>query len=170
MINKNVEKSLNEQACKEESSARLYLAMAIWCEVNGYPGAATFLYNHTNEERMHQMKIIHFVNERGGKATLYELEAPKANFNSLEDVFTQVLAHEEFVTNAINELYGLTVVEKDYTTGNFLQWYITEQVEEESTMRIILDKIKLVGKDKAGMFHVDKELETMAQNSTAGSV
>jgi len=169
MMNKNVEKRLNEQARKEESSARLYLAMAIWCEVNGYPGAATFLYNHTNEEQMHQMKIIHFINERGGKATLYELEAPKAKFNSLEDVFTQVLAHEEFVTNAINELYGLTVTEKDYTTGNFLQWYITEQVEEESTMRTILDKIKLVGKDKAGMFHVDKELEAMAQSSMAGN-
>lgn len=169
MINKNVEKKLNEQAQKEEFSARLYLAMAIWCEVNGYPGAATFLYDHTNEEQMHQMKIIHYINERGGKAVLYELEAPKTEFHSLEDIFTQVLAHEEFVTNVINELYGLTVVEKDYTTGNFLQWYITEQVEEESTIRTILDKIKLVGKDKAGMFHIDKELEAMAQSKAAGN-
>ncbi len=170
MINKNVEKKLNEQAQKEEFSARLYLAMAIWCEVNGYPGAAAFLYDHTDEERMHQMKIIHYINERGGKAVLYKLEASKAEFHSLEDVFTQVLTHEEFITNAINELYGLTVAEKDYTTGNFLQWYITEQVEEESTMRTILDKIKLVGKDKAGMFHIDKELEAMAQRNAAGNV
>jgi ferritin len=170
MINKNVETTLNGQAQKEEFSARLYLAMAIWCEVNGYPGAAIFLYNHTNEERMHQMKIIHYINERGGKAALYKLEAPKAEFNTLEDIFTQVLAHEEFVTKSINELYGQTVKEKDYTTGNFLQWYITEQVEEESTMRTILDKIKLVGKDKAGMFHIDKELEAMAQNNAAGNV
>ena len=169
MINKNVETKLNEQAQKEEFSARLYLAMAIWCEVNGYPGAASFLYDHTDEERMHQMKIIHYINERGGKAALYELKAPKAEFNTLEDIFIQVLAHEEFVTNSINELYGLTVAEKDYTTGNFLQWYITEQVEEESTMRTILDKIKLVGKDKAGMFHIDKELEAMAQSNAAGN-
>ena len=169
MINKNVEKMLNEQAQKEEFSARFYLAMAIWCEVNGYSGAATFLYNHTNEERMHQMKIIHFINERGGKAVLFELEAPKVEFNSLQDIFTQVLTHEEFVTNAINELYGLTIEEKDYTTGNFLQWYITEQLEEENTMRTILDKIKLVGKDKAGMFHIDKELDAMAQSSVAGN-
>jgi len=165
-MNKNVEITLNEQARKEESSARLYLAMAIWCEVNGYPGAASFLYKHTDEERMHQMKIIHYINERGGKAILHELEAPKAEFSSLQDIFTQVLDHEEFVTSAINELYGLTVEEKDYTTGNFLQWYITEQLEEENTMRTILDKIKLVGKDKAGMFHVDKELEAMAQSSS----
>ena len=170
MINKNVETKLNEQAQKEEFSARLYLAMAIWCEVNGYPGAASFLYDHTDEERMHQMKIIHYINERGGMAALYELAALKTEFNSLEDIFTQVLAHEEFITNSINELYGLTMAEKDYTTGNFLQWYITEQVEEESTMRTILDKIKLVGKDKAGMFHVDKELEAMAQSNAAGNV
>ncbi len=170
MINKNVETALNEQARKEEFSARLYLAMAIWCEVNGYPGAASFLYDHADEERMHQMKIIHYINERGGMAALYELAALKTEFNSLEDIFTQVLAHEEFITNSINELYGLTMAEKDYTTGNFLQWYITEQVEEESTMRTILDKIKLVGKDKAGMFHVDKELEAMAQSNAAGNV
>ncbi len=169
MMNKNVETALNKQVQKEEFSSRLYLAMAIWCEVNGYPGAAAFLYEHTNEERMHQMKMIHYTNERGGKAALFELEAPKADFDSLEDVFSQVLAHEEFITNSINTLYGLTVAEKDYTTGNFLQWYITEQVEEESTMRTILDKIKLVGKDKAGMFHIDKELEAMAQSSTAGT-
>lgn len=170
MIQENIETALNKQVQKEEFSSRLYLAMAIWCEVNGYPGAAAFLYDHTNEERMHQMKMIHYINERGGKAALYELEAPETTFSSLENVFTQVLAHEEFITRSINELYGLTVAENDYTTGNFLQWYITEQVEEESAMRTILDKIKLVGKDKAGMFHVDKDLETMAQRNTSGNV
>jgi ferritin len=169
MINKNVEKVLNGQVQKEEFSARLYLAMAIWCEVNGYPGAAAYLYDHSDEERMHQMKMIHYINERGGKAALFALESPKDGFSSLEDIFTQVLAHEEFITGSINELYGLAVEEKDYSTGSFLQWFITEQVEEESTMRTILDKIKLVGKDKAGMFHIDKELEAMAQNSASGN-
>ena len=165
-MNNIIETALNKQVQKEEFSARLYLAMAIWCEVNGYPGSAAFLYDHADEERMHQMKIIHYINERGGKAALYEMEAPKADFGSLEDVFSQVLAHEEYITASINELYGLTVKEKDYTTGNFLQWFITEQVEEESTMRTVLDKIKLVGKDKAGMFHIDKDLDTMVQGST----
>ena len=169
MINQKVLDALNEQVNKEEFSSRLYLSMAIWCEVKGFPGAAAFLYEHTDEERMHQMKMIHYINERGGITALFALEAPKAEFDSLEDVFAQVLAHEEFITSSINELYGLTVEEKDYTTGNFLQWYITEQVEEESTMRTILDKIKLVGKDKAGMFHIDKELEVLSQNNTAGN-
>jgi len=165
-MNNIIETALNKQVQKEEFSARLYLAMAIWCEVNGYPGSAAFLYDHADEERMHQMKIIHYINERGGKAALYEMEAPKFDFSSLEDVFSQVLAHEEYITASINELYGLTVKEKDYTTGNFLQWFITEQVEEESTMRTVLDKIKLVGKDKAGMFHIDKDLDAMVQGST----
>ena len=162
MINKTVEKAVNEQIKKEEFSSRLYLAMAIWCEVNGYPGAAAFLYKHADEERMHQLKLVHYVNDRGGKACLYELEQPSGEYKSLLDLFQKVMNHEEFITKSINDLYGLTIDEKDFTTGNFLQWYITEQIEEESTFRNILDKISLVGADKAGMFHIDKDLGEMA--------
>lgn len=164
-MNKKIESAINDQIKKEEFSSRLYLSMAIWCETNGYPGASAFLYKHTEEERMHQMKMIHYLNERGGKSQLYDLEKPTSEFQSLQDVFARVLEHEKFITGSINNLYGLTMDEKDYTTGNFLQWYITEQMEEESLMSTILDKIELVGKDKAGMFHIDKELETMASNT-----
>ena len=164
MINPKVETALNEQIKKEEHSSRLYLSMAIWCEVNGYPGAAAFLYEHTDEERLHQMKFVHYLNDRGGKSVLFALEQPEGNYKSLKDVFEQVLEHEEYITASINDLYGLTVEEKEYTTGNFLQWYITEQIEEESLMRTILDKISLVGNDKSGMFHIDKELDGMATN------
>lgn len=166
-MNPKVEKALNEQIHKEEYSSRLYLAMAIWCEVNGYPGATSFLYQHAEEERMHMMKLVHFVNDRGGKALLETIEAPPKEFSSLLDVFTQIHEHELFITESINNLYGVTVEEKDYTTGNFLQWYITEQIEEESLFNTILDKIKLVGADKAGMFHVDKELEGMTGGNAA---
>ncbi len=169
MLNKKVEEALNGQVQKEEFSSRLYLSMAVWCEVNGFPGASTFLYAHAEEEHLHQMKMIRFINERGGKAEMRALDAPESAFSSLEDVFSKVLAHEEYISASINDLYGFAMEQKDYTTGNFLQWYITEQVEEESLMRTILDKIKLVGKDKAGMFHVDKELETMAQTATGGN-
>jgi ferritin len=161
MMNPKVQAAINKQIQKEEFSSRLYLAMAIWCEVNGYPGAAAFLYQHTEEERMHQMKFVHYVNDRGGKAELFDQEQPSAAFTSLQDMFEQVLDHEEYITASINNLYELTLDEKDFTTGNFLQWFITEQLEEESLMRTILDKIKLVGADKAGMFHIDKELESM---------
>lgn len=160
-MNSKVETAINKQIQKEEFSSRLYLAMAIWCEVNGYPGASTFLYHHSEEERLHQMKLIHYVNKRGGKAELDTQEQPATKFISLQETFEQVLGHEEYITRSINELYELTLNEKDFTTGNFLQWYITEQHEEESMMHTILDKIKLAGADKSGMFHIDKELATM---------
>lgn len=167
MINKTVEKAINEQIKKEEFSSRLYLAMAIWCEVNGYPGASAFLYKHADEERIHQLKLVHYVNDRGGKACLYELEQPSGEYKSLLELFQKVMKHEEFITKAINDIFGLTVEEKDYTTGNFLHWYITEQIEEESTFRNILDQISLVGDDKSGMFFIDKELGRLATSKPA---
>lgn len=162
MIKKTVESAINEQIKREEFSSRLYLSMAIWCETSGYPGAAAFLYRQSDEERMHQLKLVHFVNDRGGKAALMSLSAPETSFGSLKEVFEQVMEHERYITSSINDLYEVTLNEKDYTTGNFLQWYINEQIEEESTMSKILDKISLVGSDKAGMYHIDKELEALA--------
>ena len=161
-MNQKTEKALNEQIKKEEYSSRLYLAMASWCEANGFPGAAVFLYEHAEEERMHMLKMIHFVNDRGAHAKLLDIEAPQLDYNSLLEIFTEILVHEQYITESINNLYQVAVDEKDYTTANFLQWYITEQVEEESLFGTILDRIKLVGNDKAGMFHIDKELDGMA--------
>jgi ferritin len=167
MIKKTVESAINEQIKREEFSSRLYLSMAIWCESNGFPGAATFLYRQSDEERMHQLKLVHYVNDRGGKAALMSLSAPETNFGTLKEVFEQVMEHERYITSSINDLYEVTLNEKDYTTGNFLQWYITEQIEEESTMSTILDKISLVGSDKSGMFHIDKELSAMSAAAPA---
>lgn len=167
-----IEKALNDQIQKEEYSSRLYLSMAIWTEVNGFPGASAFLYHHAEEERMHMLKLVHFVNDRNGVARLLDVGIPPTDFKSLEDAFVKIKEHEEFITASINELYGLTIKEKDYTTGNFLQWYINEQIEEESLFNTILDKIKLAGADRAGMFHIDKELAKMigtsAESSTEG--
>lgn len=166
-MNPKVETTLNEQIQKEEYSSRLYLAMAIWCEINGYPGASAFLYQHAEEERIHMLRLVHFVNERRGKTKLMAIDTPPSDFDSLTEVFTQIKKHEEYITGSINNLYGITVEEKDYTTGNFLQWYITEQIEEENLFNTILDKIKLVGKDKSGMFLIDKELEGMTGGAAA---
>ena len=163
-MNPKVEKALNEQVQKEEYSSRLYLAMAIWCEASGFPGAAAFLFEHAEEERMHMMKLIHFVNDRGGQAQLLNVEIPPLKYESVLDIFTQIREHEMYITGSINNLFGVTVEEKDYTTGNFLQWYITEQIEEESLFNTILDKIKLAGTGQAGMFHIDKELDGMTTN------
>lgn len=162
MISKRVEDAINKQIRNEEHSSRIYMAMASWCETKGYRGAAAFLYKQSDEERMHQLKFVKFLNDRGGYAQLQALDLPNPNFTSILEIFQAVLHHEEMVTAAINEIYAITIEEKDYTTGNFLQWFITEQIEEESTAHTILDKINLVGDDKAGMFHIDKELESMA--------
>lgn len=161
MINLKVQSAANEQIKKEEYSSRLYLAMAIWCESNGYPGAAKFLYEHSDEERMHMLKLVHYINDRGGNAKLMDIEKPTDSYDSLLDVFEKVMEHEKYITESINNLYDICLKEKDYTTSNFLQWYITEQLEEENLFNTILDKIKLVGTDKAGMFHIDKELDGM---------
>ena len=162
MIKENVEKSINEQIKKEEFSSRLYLQMASWCEVNGFKGAADFLYAQAEEEREHMLKFVHYLNDRGGHAKMMVMEQPPYEFKDITDIFEQVMKHEEYITESINEVYEVTLNAKDYTSGNFLQWFINEQIEEESTMSTILDKIHLVGSDKAGFFHIDKELEAMA--------
>lgn len=162
MLSKKIEKALNNQIKVEEHSSRIYLAMAIWCEDKGYPGAAQFLYAQSDEEREHQLKFVHYVNDRGGKAEVMALDAPEVEYDSLHDLFKAVLKHERFVSAEINKVYGLTLEEKDYTTGQFMQWYIEEQIEEESTMQGILDQIELAGGEKGGIFHIDKELAAMA--------
>ena len=162
MISKNVEKAINEQIKKEEHSSRIYLYMASWAEQNGFPGAAAWLFIQTEEERVHMLKLLHYLNDRGGMATVQALEAPQKVFNDLAEMFREVLKHEEYITASINEVYAICQKESDFTTANFLQWYITEQIEEESTVRQILDQIKLAGADKGGLFMMDKEFAAMA--------
>ncbi len=162
MIKEKVEKAINEQIKKEEYSSRLYLQMASWCEVNGFKGAAEFLYAQADEERVHMLKFVHYLNDRGGHAKMMQIEQPPYEYKNISDIFEQVMEHEIFITNSINDVYEVTLSERDHTSGTFLQWFINEQIEEESTMSTILDKIKLVGEDKAGYFHIDKELEAMA--------
>jgi ferritin len=165
MLSEKIEGALNHQISVEEHSSRIYLAMAIWCETHGYPGAANFLYTQSDEERMHMLKMVHYVNDRGGVTRLEALEAPALNYGSLLEVFQAVLKHEQYVSSEINKVYGLTLDERDYTTGQFMQWYIEEQIEEESTMRGILDKMELAGGERGGIFHIDKELDAMAAAS-----
>ena len=167
MISKKLETAINEQIKLEEQSARVYMAMASWCEVNGLPGAAKFLYTHSDEERLHMLKFIHFLNDRGGYSNLQALEMPKADFSSLADIFNSILHHEEYVTKKINELVDICLTEKDHTTNSFLQWFVTEQIEEESTVKEIVDKIKLLGEAHGGYFHVDMYLAVLAATAAA---
>ena len=168
MVTKNVEKAINEQIKREEHSSRIYLAMASWAERNGFPGAADWLYVQTEEERIHMLRLVHYLNDRGGQAVVPALEAPQARYKSLLDVFQEVLKHEEYISASINDLFAICNKEKDFSTANYLQWYITEQIEEESTVRQILDQIRLTGTEKGGLYLIDKEFATMAQAKRTG--
>ncbi|MBO6518278.1 MAG: ferritin [Bacteroidia bacterium] len=166
MITKKVEKALNDQIKLEAQSSQFYLAMASWAETQGFNGTATFLYAHSDEERMHMLKLVKFVNERGGTAIIPQLEAPPVAFESLNYIFEELLNHEVAVTKSINNVVDVCLQEKDYTTHNFMQWYVSEQIEEEGLARTINDKLNMIGKDKGGLYLFDRDLETMAATST----
>ena len=156
MLNKKVEDICNRQVEREGYSTSLYLAMASWAETNGLSGVAGWMYNQSDEERGHMLKFIKYINERGGKAVMPALKKPQAEYKSVEDVFKEVLKHEEFITASINEIVALTLEEKDFNTQNFLQWFVMEQVEEEASVRHILDKLRLVGKNN--MYEFDRDI------------
>lgn len=157
-MNKTVENALNEQVRKEAESSQLYLAMAVWAETQGLGGISEFLYTSSDEEREHMLKLVKFINERGGVAVIGELEKPFFDFESIEDVFTRLLNHEVMITNSINELVHICLQEKDYTTHNFIQWFVSEQLEEEALARTIMDKIKMIGSDKGGLYLFDRDI------------
>jgi ferritin len=162
MIAKKVEAALNQQIALEAASSQYYLAMASWAETQGLEGVAAFLYDQSDEERMHMLKLVKYVNERGGKALIPALKAQPQVFKSVQFVFEEVLDHEVLVSSEINNCVEICLKEKDYTTHNFLQWYVSEQIEEEATARRILDKLKFIGGDKSGLYFFDRDLGTMS--------
>lgn len=162
MLSPNVSKALNKQIEVEGFSSQYYLSMASWAETQGLNGVSAFLYNHADEERMHMLKLIKFINERGGHGVVPALKQPPQTFKSVKAIFEEILKHEIKVTSEINGLVDATLKEKDYTTHNFLQWYVSEQIEEEALARQIVDKLKLIGDDKGGLYFFDRDLETLA--------
>lgn len=161
-MNKRIEAALNEQIQKESSSSQFYLAMASWAEINGMNGIAGFMYQHSDEERFHMLKLIKFVNERGGKAVIPAVEQPPLTFESVERIFELLLEHEILVTASVNNVVDVCLQEKDYSTHNFMQWYVSEQLEEEALARKVLDKLRLIGGDKGGLYLFDRDLEAQA--------
>lgn len=155
MLKKNVEDICNRQVEREGFSSSLYLAMATWAETNGLSGVAAWLYNQSDEERLHMLKFIKYINERNGKAAIPAFTKPEGEYNDVVHVFQEVLKHEQFITQSINEIVSLTLDEKDFNTHNFLQWFVMEQIEEESSAKNILDKLHLVGKDNLYQFDRD---------------
>ncbi|PCH76929.1 MAG: ferritin [Flavobacteriaceae bacterium] len=170
MISEAIQTALNKQIRIEGESSQIYLAMASWAELQGLEGVAEFMYNQSDEERMHMLKLFKYVNERGGHAQVSQLNAPSLEFGSFKEMFETLFKHELFVSESINELVHLTFENKDYATHNFLQWYVAEQIEEEAQARMILDKIKLIGDNTAGLYLFDNDIKQIsAAAQAAGS-
>ena len=169
MLSKAIEEALNKQIKIEAESSQVYLSMACWAEVQGFEGVAQFMYAHSDEERMHMLKLVKFVNERGGHARVSNLSAPPAEFGSFKDMFQALFNHEVFVSKSINDLVHITLEERDYATHNFLQWYVSEQIEEEALARTILDKINLIGDDKGGLYLFDNDVKQIVAQGAANT-
>jgi ferritin len=157
-MNTTVLNAINEQINSEFEASYTYLAMASFCEQQRFLGAAKWLRMQSDEERMHALKLFDFALARDGAVDLKTIDKPKAKFDSLAEVFEQALAHEKRVTQQINALYELCFQEKAFAEMTELQWFLTEQVEEEKTAREIVAKFRLVKNDPAALLDLDREL------------
>jgi len=161
MLTKSMYQILKDQIEKEGYSSNLYLAMATWAEANGFNGIAQWLYAQSEEERVHMLKFISYIGERDEHAIIPEFKKPPVTFPSINELFKAVLEHEQYITGSINDIVAESIEEKDFTTHTWIQWFVTEQIEEESSVRAIIDKLNLVG-DK-NMYMFDRDIMSMRE-------
>jgi ferritin len=165
MISKKVLTALNNQIGLEGYASFLYLSMSSWCDNEGLSGCAAFMRRQSEEEREHMIKLFDYISERDGHALTPAIAQVPIAFESIQELFNMVYAHEQKVTNSINQIVTLANAENDHATHLFLQWYVGEQQEEEALMRTILDKIKLIGSGPQSLYYIDKEIDKI--NNTA---
>jgi ferritin len=158
MLSKKMTAALNEQVNKEMYSAFLYMSMSAHSESQGLKGFSNWFMVQYQEEMGHAMKIYHYIQEQGAEVKLKAIAEPPSDFTSPLDMFEKTLVHEQFVTKSIHDLYEMALSEKDHATEIFLQWFVTEQIEEEANDHEIIDKLKMVGNSPQGIFMIDKEL------------
>jgi len=165
MLPKKVQEILNLQIQKEDYSSQLYLSMASWAENKGYEGVSAWLYVQAEEERLHMLKLVRYVNERDGVAEIPGIESPPTDFGNVYVMFDKVLEHEQYISGSINEIVGVCMKENDFTTQNWIQWFVNEQIEEESSVRTIIDKLNLLGKNNLYLF--DRDIMSMRGGGAA---
>jgi ferritin len=158
MMNPKIQDAFNEQLNAELYSSYLYLSMAAYFESQNLTGMANWMRLQQAEEYAHGMKFFDFINDRGGRVKLAKIKEPRTEWESPLDVFEESCAHEAKVTGLINDLVELCQSEKDPAAGTFLQWFVTEQVEEEATVQAIKDNLKLAGNNTVALFMIDREL------------
>ena len=158
MLNQAVQDAMNEQIGNELFSAYQYLSMAAYCESENLPGFAHWMRSQAQEETVHAMKFYDFILERSGRVVLGAIDGPLVEFGSPLEVFQSALEHEKMVTGMINNLYGLAIRENDYASQTFLQWFVTEQVEEEKNAGDVVETLKMIGDGTEALFLLDREL------------
>src|SRR3989339_1554135 len=159
MLSEKMQKALNEQLNAELYSAYLYLSMCAWFQSKNLKGFANWMNIQTQEETAHGLKFFNFITERGGRVKLEQIKGPETEWSSPLAIFAAAYKHEQYVTSRINNLVNLAIEEKDHATNSFLQWFITEQVEEEANADGIVGQLKMVQETPGGMFMLDKELD-----------
>jgi len=161
-LSKNIEVALNAQMTKEAHASQIYLSYASWVESQGFSGIANFLFRHAQEERNHMTKILEYILERGGEVQVTAIPAPPENPINIHGCFEKIFEHEVDNTKAIYKLVKMSLEEEDWATWNFMQWFVKEQVEEETLAMKLLDKIKISGGEKMSgneLYSLDKDLE-----------
>jgi len=163
-ISNETEVLLNNQVKMEAEASAHYLSMASWCDLKGYVNSAKFLYDHADEERMHKMKLFHYINDAGGLALEPEIKGLTHNYDTLRQVFQLILDHELKVTRSINEIVQHCYNAKDFATLNFIQWYVSEQREEEVMSRRALELFDIIGEEGIGLWTIDQEIGKLHQS------
>eukprot|EP00767_Chilomastix_cuspidata_P006316 gnl/Chilomastix_cuspidata/6661.p2 GENE.gnl/Chilomastix_cuspidata/6661~~gnl/Chilomastix_cuspidata/6661.p2 ORF type:complete len:172 (-),score=2.30 gnl/Chilomastix_cuspidata/6661:334-849(-) len=158
MLSEKVENALNDQLNAESFSAYLYLSMSAYFESLNLKGFANWMKVQAEEEYIHSKKFYDFILQRGGRVSLKGLDSPQTEWKSAEDVFEASLNHEKYISGRINDLMNLAIDERDHATQIFLQWFVTEQVEEEDNVGSVLDQIKMIGETQHGIYMLDREL------------
>ncbi len=152
---------MNAQMTEEAYQAQVYLSFASWCEINHFNGVADFLYKHSLEERNHMFKFLKYINNRGGAAHIAKIGAPPADPSDLGDCLRKTMQHEIDNSARINEIVDLALKERDWATFNFGQWFVKEQIEEESLISDVLDKYMVASSDLetgAGLYEFDRDI------------
>jgi ferritin len=163
MLDAKIESALNEQINHELASAYLYLSMAAHFEAENLPGSAKWMRRQAKEEQAHAMKIFDYVNDRDGRVRLQAVAQPPVEFGSTIEVWERTLTHEQKVSSLIHALYALAMEAKDYPTQALMQWFVTEQVEEEKTARTTLEQVRKIGAATSAIFFLDRHLGKQAE-------
>lgn len=168
-LSKSLAKALNDQMTKEAHASQIYLSYAAWADDKGYGGIANFLFRHAQEERNHMMKILEYILSRGAKAIVTAIPAPPSDPTSVNNCFEKVFQHEVDNTTAIYNITNMAHEERDWATFNFMQWFVKEQLEEETLAQQLLGKIKISGGENAkddALYNLDRDLATTPDDAT----